>query len=95
MWRLQGRLPKTVISVELEVMDLEYLMSESFKAGTDLVTFYADAANPLSELVEAIRKVDFIFGLVLKLLQTNELSPPEVDVDVIVIKMELPEFVRT
>ena len=94
MWLLQGRLPKTVISVELEVMDLEYLMSESFKAGTDIVTFYADAANPLSELVEAIRKADLMPGLLLnphKPVSSLFLN----DVDVIAVNMELLELMRT
>ena len=75
-------------------MDLEYLMSESFKAGTDIVTFYSDAANPLSELVEAIRKADLMPGLLLN--PHKPVSPLFLnDVDVLVIQMEIPEFMRT
>ena len=75
-------------------MDSEHRPSEFAKAGTDNVTFLADAINPLSEIVEAIRKADFIFGLVLNPHESMS-SLPEVNVAVIVFNMELPEFMRT
>merc|ERR1712151_1239744 len=51
----------------------------------------ADATNQPEELVDAIRKAGRIPGLVLNPDKPVS-SLPEVDVDVIVIKMEIPEL---
>ena len=78
------------LAVGREVMDSEYRLSEFAKAGTDIVTFLADAINP-PELVEAIREADFISGLVFKPHQSMS-SLLEAYVNIFVIKMEIPEL---
>ena len=55
------------------------------------ITFHADATNQLAELAEAIRNADFIFRPVLNPHKPLS-SFSEVDLDVIVIKMEIPEL---
>ena len=57
--------PSIFVSVELEVMDLEYRLSELIETGADIITFHADATNQLAEFVEVIRKADLIPGLLL------------------------------